>query len=151
MRIILVVLVSMVCSLQLNAQQTSKTSKSSNNHLIDADDIVYTFYNVNEPDFPQLPSQDDQESIKIFYKNLGFWLNNHGENLQLKVNQGILPSFTLKRSAIRNLSEEKNLEFKAFYNSLDSYIQFVENQKVLSKGSILLPDFLFKKLISFFN
>lgn len=151
MRIILMMLVFLVCSVQLNAQQASKTSKTSNSNLTDTEDVIYVFYNVNEPDFPQLPSQEDQESVKLFFKNLGYWLNNRGEAMQVKVNQGILPAFTLKRSAIRSLPENKNIEFKAFYNSLDSYIQFIENQKVLSKGNILLPDLLFKKLTSFFN
>lgn len=151
MRIIFMMLVFMACIVQLNAQQASKTSKTSNSNLTDAEDVVYVFYDTSEPDFPQLPSQEDQESVRIFFKNLSYWLNNRGEAMQLKVNQGMLPAFTLKRSAIRNLPENKNIEFKAFYNSLDSYIQFIENQKVLSKGHILLPELLFKKLTSFFN
>ncbi len=151
MRVILTVLILMVCSIQFYSQQTNRSSFKSSNYLNDAEDIVYVFYNVSEPDFPQLPSQEDQESVKLFFKNLGYWLNNRGETIQLNVNQGVLPAFTLKRSAIRSLPENKSLEFKSFYNSLESYIQFVENHKVVAKGSMLLPEPLFKKLVSFFN
>jgi hypothetical protein len=130
----------------------AQTSKSVNQPSSDdPNDIVFVFHQVDDSSFPSLPSPDNEDEIRLFYKNLGFWLSSNAEVLNQQISSNQLKRFTLKRSAIHQLESAKQANFKKFYNQLEGYIQFIINQRSISKGHIILPPSVFQQLTSFFN
>lgn len=137
----------------LSVAQSSKMAnpKGEANTTDDLNDIVLVFHGINENEFVDLPASDDDLQVKKFYKDLSFWLAQHGNELSDKINTQQISGFKLYRSAIRRLDSKTQIEFKSFYSGLNDYINFIVNQRILPEKHIVLPQSILNTLQGFFE